>query len=202
MLQTVGHEAGYVLLAVDGLLAADGHQLHGLVHDPLLGDVRLDDLNQGNQVTGVPEVGAHDTLGVLALGADLGAAHDGGVGGQNALVGAVLLDVAEQVLLGLHDLGGALDDEVGVGVSLGLVNLEVDALQNGSLLLFGSGAAGDHDVQVVDDHVPAILTQSAGLQGDMQIGVGSEDLSQGVAHHAAADNHNILNVHWNDLSFK
>ena len=135
-----------------------------------------------------------------ALGTDLGAAHDGGVGGENALIGAVLLDGAEQILLGSHDLGSALNDEVGVGISLGLVHLEVDAADDGSLLLLGGSAAGDHDVQVIVDHVPAVVTQSAGLQSNMEIGVGSEHLSKGIAHHTAANDNNILNVHVIDLS--
>lgn len=145
-------------------------------------------------MAGVPEVGAHHALAALALLGDLGGAHDRGVGGQDAVVGAVLLHGSEQVLLGLHDLGGALDHEVGVGIGLGLIHLEVDALHDLLLLLLGGGAPGDHDVEVVVDGVPAVVPQGAGLQGDVQVGGGGEHHRQGVAHHAAADDNDVFNL--------
>ncbi len=108
-------------------------------------------------MAGIPEVSANHTFTVGALFGNLSGAHDRGVGCEDTIVRAVLLDASKEVLLGFHDFGSTLDDEVGIGVCSGIISLEVDTTHNSGLLFFSGGATGNHDIEVVGNCVPTVV---------------------------------------------
>ena len=115
----VDHEAGRVL-GDDRVLA----QLLGRDHRGAERDLvrlgRVDDLDERHHRDRVEEVEADQALGVLQLRADLVDRERRGVGGEDRVVGDVLLDLGEDLLLDAELLEDGLDDPVAVG-EVGLV---------------------------------------------------------------------------------
>ena len=81
---------------------------------------RLHDLDQRHDRDRVEEVEADEALGVLQLRADLVDRQRRGVGREDRVVGDVLLDLGEDLLLDAELLEHGLDDPVAVG-EVGLV---------------------------------------------------------------------------------
>ena len=188
--QLVDHEAG-TLSHLNGLLADVLSQLVDEV-EGLLGSVHTaDDLDELHAGHGVEEV--HTDEGVLQAVAHLSDGQRRGVGSKHSFRLAQLVQAMEQLLLGTHLLGDALDDQIGIGSGGLLFDQHVghesglgalghlalgDPLLQGSVQLFlmalgGGDAAGVH-------------------QGSVPIG--GKNLGDTTTHGAGAENCNLHSV--------
>ena len=173
---------------LNGLLA----DLLGEVVDEVEGLLRsvgaADDLNELHAGHGVEEVHADD--GVLEAEAHLGDGQRRGVGRENGALLAHLVELAEELTLGVHVLRHALDDEV--GVRRGRLLLDEDVVQDGVLGLFGHLALLDALLQGSGELILVALSGSdAGSVHQSGVALGREDLSDAAAHGAGAENCNF-----------
>ena len=121
-----------------------------------------------------------DELMLQAL-THLGDGQRGSVGGEDGVFLAQSVQTAQQLLLGGHILGNALDDQVGIGGSLNL--LHQDAAHDVISSFLSHLAAGDLLVQRGSQLI--LMTLSAGDAGSIhQSGVTlcGKDLSDTAAH--------------------
>ena len=134
----------------------------------------------------------HPDQGAAQALADLGDGQGRGVGGENALGLADLVQLAEGGLLHAHVLKGGLHDQVAVGaqvllqargdgghdaVGLGLVHLALFHQLGIALLDLGLAAVGPLLLDVAQGHGPAAL---------------GEGLGDALAHGACADHANFF----------
>ena len=173
---------------LDRLLA----DLLGEVVDEVEGLLRgvgaADDLNELHAGHGVEEVHADD--GVLEAEAHLGDGQRRGVGREDGALLAHLVELAEELTLGVHVLRHALDDEV--GVRRGRLLLDEDVVQDGVLGLFGHLALLDALLQGSGELILVALSGSdAGSVHQSGVALGREDLSDAAAHGAGAENCNF-----------
>ena len=132
----------------------------------------------------------HTDDGVLEAQAHLGDGQRRGVGRKDGGILAHGVELAEQLTLGGHVLGHALDDEVGVGRS-GLL-LDENVVQDGILGLFGHLALLDALLQGSGELILVALSGSdAGSVHQSGVALGREDLSDAAAHGAGAENCNF-----------
>ena len=173
---------------LDRLLA----DLLGEVVDEVEGLLRgvgaADDLNELHAGHGVEEVHADD--GVLEAETHLGDRQRRGVGREDGALLAHLVELAEELTLGVHVLRHALDDEV--GVRRGRLLLDEDVVQDGVLGLFGHLALLDALLQGSGELILVALSGSdAGSVHQSGVALGREDLSDAAAHGAGAENCNF-----------
>ena len=112
VLQAVAQEAGHVLLDAQGDLVQPLPDLAGPVHGFVRGVLPADDLEDGDDVGGLEEVGTGDAVGMGHALAELGDGQAGGVARQHRVPGGRRVHAPEDLLLGLEVLGDRLDDEL------------------------------------------------------------------------------------------
>ena len=188
--QLVDHEAG-AFCHLNGLLA---DVLSQLVHkvEGLLGSVHAaDDLDELHAGHGVEEV--HTDEGVLQTIAHLSDRQRGGVGSKHGLRFAQLVQAMEQLLLGTHLLGDALDHQI--SISSGGLFLDQHIGHESVLGALRHFALGD---PLLQRSVQLFLMalgggDAAGVhQGSMP--VCGKDLGNTTTHGAGAENCNLHSV--------
>ena len=127
---------------------------------------------------------------MLETEAHLGDGQRRGVGRKDGALLAHLVELAEELTLGVHVLRHALDDEV--GVRRGRLLLDEDVVQDGVLGLFGHLALLDALLQGSGELILVALSGSdAGSVHQSGVALGREDLSDAAAHGAGAENCNF-----------
>ena len=129
-----------------------------------------------------------DLFGAVGGGGDFGNRQRGGVRREDGVLGCVLVELPEDVLLDFHLLGGSLDDEVGVLGGGFEVDCGVDSLHHvgGRLVdeaFFGEFLQGPLDVLVA--LVDQLLFDVAHRHLIPRQG---NDLSDTVSHASRAEN--------------
>ena len=190
----VDHEAGS-LADLDGVLAqvlgAAIDSLEGLV----VGTGAADDLDQLHSGSGVEEVHAQNLLRTLGSGSDGGDGDGRGVGSQDGLGLADLVQFLEDALLDVQDLDGSLNDQVAV-LGVGQLQGEGNAAQGLVLLLLGDLALGNLLLHVLLQNALAALNESiSDVADDNGLASLSENLGDAHAHGACTQDHNLIDSH-------
>ena len=197
----IDHKAGGLVDHHGGL--ADLHrQVLDIVHQVGGGVAAGDDLHQLHGGHGVEEV--HTDQVMLQALAHLGDGQRGGVGGEDGLVLADGVQLAQQFLLDGHVLGHALDDQIGIGGSVKL--LDQNAAHDIVRGFLGHLTLGDLLVQGGGQLV--LMTLCAGGAGSIHQGgvaLRCENLGNAAAHRTGAeycyfhDSSSYLNFYMNCL---
>ena len=174
----VDHEAGG-LVDHHGGLADLGGQVLDVIHQLRGGVAAGNDLHQLHGRHGVKEV--HTDEVVLQALAHLGDGQRGGVGGEDGLILAQSVQLGQQLLLDGHVLGDALDDQIGIGGGVEL--LDQNAAHNIVSRFLGHLALGDLLIQGGCQLI--LMTLCAGRAGSIHQGgvaLRCENLSNTTAH--------------------
>ena len=138
---------------------------------------------------------AQHLLGALGGGGDGGDGDGGGVGSQDGLRLADLVELLEDALLDVQNLDGSLYHQVAV-LGIGQLQGEGDPGEHVVLLLLGDLALGDLLLQVLLQHALAPLNESVGDVADENgLASLSENLSDPHTHGAGAQHHNLIDSH-------
>ena len=138
---------------------------------------------------------AQDLLRTLGSSSNGGDGDGGGVGGQDGLALANLVQLGKDALFDVQDLDGSFHNQVAV---LGVSQLqgEGDAGEHLVLLVLGDLALGDLLLQVLLQNALAALNESVSdVADDDGLASLSENLGNTHAHGAGAQHHNLVNSH-------
>ena len=162
--------------------------------DCRIGVVAGDDLNQLHLVHRGEEVQADEVLLTLDVGSQLGDRKGGGVGAQDAGLRNCSLDLGVNLVLEVGVLEDGLDDQVDIGqIVVGLGRL--DAVQQCcGLLLSGATALESLGLQALGVGLAALgVLQGNVLQDNFHASLCTH-VCNTCAHHAGADNGNLLEL--------